>query len=315
MTGAYKVVMLEFYEREGIRQAEKISEMDAAVSQALGQLATATANVAPAMERLLSEQFDAALSSLIWRLEGIGALADQAGSRFMLLEQTFGDLQHVATTLFSDMRQAGADMEEHLRTSQTVQEKQLEIARAADDVSSVLSQVVVKAHVGMQELNETISEVKDSLRSVHHHDWAATLWVWFQDATLQFLRIHPGQPLFQALDGFLRVLRVLVALASSSLMSAVVLLTSVRNLFPKDRRQAEPQTSNSILPAASGTARARTKISGSTTEAYSSDLVSPALASAWLPSDSNSEQLPDSTNSRRRPRISRIPDRLCRSLR
>ena len=94
----------------------------------------------------------------------------------------------VSTALVSGARQASADMEKHFRISHMVQEKQLEVAQAADDVSSVLAQLVVKTQAGMQELNGTISEVKDSLRSVYHHDWVAMLWVWFQDATLHFLR-------------------------------------------------------------------------------------------------------------------------------
>ncbi|KAI0711124.1 hypothetical protein C8T65DRAFT_184749 [Cerioporus squamosus] len=108
----------------------------------------------------------------------------------MLFERAFGELQHVTTTLVADVRQAGADMETHLRHSHMIQEKQLEIVKAAEDVSSALSEMVVNAHVGMQELNGTISEVKDSLKGVYHQDWAATLRMWFQEAALQFLRSH-----------------------------------------------------------------------------------------------------------------------------
>ncbi|RDX54664.1 hypothetical protein OH76DRAFT_986290 [Lentinus brumalis] len=318
MTGAYNAATLEFHEREASRQAEKLSEIDAAISRALNQLTAATFNVAPTVERVLVQHLDTAFSSLTRQLDIIGAQADQAGSSLMLFERTFGEFQDMTTTLVADVRQAGADMEVHLRNSHTIQEKQLESVKAAEDVSSVLSALVVNAHVGMQELNGTISEVKHSLRGVYHQDWASTLRVWFQEAALQFLRIHPGQPLFQVLSAIVNVLRVLVALTSSSLMSAVVLLTSVRKLLPKDRRPAETQVSNSIFPAASGTTRARTRTTtpGSATEACSADLASPSLAAARLPSDSVSERLSDSTNLRRRPRLSRIPDRLCnRSLR
>ncbi len=96
----------------------------------------------------------------------------------------------MTTILVADVRQAGADMEVHVRNSHTIQEKQLESVKAAEDVSSVLSALVVNAHVGMQELNGTISEVKHSLRGVYHQDWASTLRVWFQEAALQFLRSH-----------------------------------------------------------------------------------------------------------------------------
>ena len=79
-------------------------------------------------------------------------------------------------------------MEVQLRHSHMAQEKQLEMVEAADNVSHALSELVVKARTGIEDLNVTVSEVKESLRDVYQHEWATTLWSWFQEPAIHFLR-------------------------------------------------------------------------------------------------------------------------------
>ena len=94
----------------------------------------------------------------------------------------------MVTLLVSDAQRAGVAMEVQLRHSHMAQEKQLEMVEAADNVSHALSELVVKARTGIEDLNVTVSEVKESLRDVYQHEWATTLWSWFQEAAIHFLR-------------------------------------------------------------------------------------------------------------------------------
>ena len=89
--------------------------------------------------------------------------------------------------LLMDTRQAGADVEAHLRTSHMVLEKQLAIAAISDDVASTISELVIKAQAGMQDLNMTVAEIKDNL-SKNTHGWTTAMWFWFQEAMLHVLQ-------------------------------------------------------------------------------------------------------------------------------
>lgn len=87
-----------------------------------------------------------------------------------------------------DAQRAGADLEVHLRNAHVAQEKQLEIVSAADTLSDALSELVVKAHSGILDLNGTITEAQASLRAAYHRDFTMSMWPWFRNAATQFLR-------------------------------------------------------------------------------------------------------------------------------
>lgn len=90
--------------------------------------------------------------------------------------------------LTANTRQAGADLEVRLGDSRVAHEKQLDIARISDNVSVTLSELVVKALVGMQDLNSTAAEIKDNLLKGPRSDRMATLWLWLQEAAVHILR-------------------------------------------------------------------------------------------------------------------------------
>ena len=77
-------------------------------------------------------------------------------------------------------------MEAHLRASHVALEKQLAIAAISDNVSFALSELVVKAHAGVQDLNGTVALMKDNLLKNLDNDWSTT-WFWFQEAMLHVL--------------------------------------------------------------------------------------------------------------------------------
>ena len=96
-------------------------------------------------------------------------------------------LQAIAL-LIMDARQASADVETHLQASHMVLEKQLAIASISDNVSSTLSELVIKTQAGMQDLNMTVAEIKDNLWMNTYNSWTTGTWIWFQEAMLHVLQ-------------------------------------------------------------------------------------------------------------------------------
>ncbi|KAI0746941.1 hypothetical protein C8Q80DRAFT_1178461 [Daedaleopsis nitida] len=214
-------VILDAYAAAANTHADTLSKIDANMSQLLDQLMFATASVAPTIENILAQRLDTAYASLAQQLQGMDTLAEQAGIRFAVLEKRFEELEHVAAFLVTDVRRAGADMEVYLRHSHMAQEKQLEVAAVVNNVSLALTDLVVMAHQGVHDLNETVAEVKDSLRDVYHREWTVTLWSWFQELVMHVFKIHPSSfdvPLVHTLGECIRTLRVVVAFVSSMLM-------------------------------------------------------------------------------------------------
>ncbi|KAI1798069.1 hypothetical protein LXA43DRAFT_7036 [Ganoderma leucocontextum] len=162
--------------------------MDVNISQALGRFSVDMDNMVTDLERVVAHHIGSALSQIESGLQDIALLVDGTSSKFIALEKAFGELHHATVLLFMDVRQAGADVEEHLRTSHMVLEKQLAIASVSDDVAFTLSELVIKAQAGMQDLNMTVAEIKDHLSKNTHDDWTTAMWFWFQEAMLHVLQ-------------------------------------------------------------------------------------------------------------------------------
>ena len=68
------------------------------------------------------------------------------------------------------------------------QEKQLELAKAAEDITTALDVLIDKAHLEVQSINETAIAVKRSLLNDGSAEWYSVTRSWFEAASLFFLK-------------------------------------------------------------------------------------------------------------------------------
>ncbi|TBU43459.1 hypothetical protein BD309DRAFT_960648 [Dichomitus squalens] len=209
-------------------------------------------------------------------------------------------------------------MEAHLRASHVALEKQMAIAAISDNVSYALSELVVSTHAGVQDLNGTIAEMKDNLLKNLGGDWTTTtMWLWFQEVMLQVLRVHPASfqhPVFHVAYHVLRICGMFVAFLSSRLMTGSVLLVSAWNLISKTSKPHGINSDQLLLSVLPEAPRVRTR---QPVEGQSLQLDGDFLHSDRMPGLSLGSGHGRPTNVmsvRRRPRLSRIPDRLCGTL-
>ncbi|PIL27641.1 hypothetical protein GSI_10793 [Ganoderma sinense ZZ0214-1] len=184
----FSAVILETEQRAVHAHTDTISRMDANISQALDGFSVAMDSLITDLQRTVVYHLGSAFSQIESGLQNIALLVEGSSSKFVALETAFGELHHATVLLVMDARQAGADVNAHLRTSHMVLEKQLAIAAISDDVASTMSELVIKAQAGMQDLNMTVAEIKDNLSKDAHDDWATAVWFWFQEAMLHVLQ-------------------------------------------------------------------------------------------------------------------------------
>ncbi|KAI0827084.1 hypothetical protein BC628DRAFT_197728 [Trametes gibbosa] len=164
--------------------------------------------------------------------------------------------------------------------------------------------------------------MRDSLRDISTSgDWNLVIWSWLEAASMYCVKsiwkvdvVYSDLPALRALFAFSRMLWWLLSVASSGMMSAFVLFASRRTVFARDDREHYAGDSSSLVLASHSS---RSSLSRSQAIASSSG-ADHAMSSVSEYSSSAATDIllpPAAVNSRhRRPRISRIPDRLCKTL-
>ncbi|KAH9897002.1 hypothetical protein C8Q73DRAFT_437795 [Cubamyces lactineus] len=179
------VAMQQHYLQEHALEKHR---MEARLGNIVADLAMATSTLGPMLEGLLSDSIEAVLTSVTPTLHRLNELAGQAALHFGDLERDVVLLQHDVGTLTGDIHTARVALEEGLRSSLIAQEKQLETARAAEDITTVLGDLIDMAHLEVQSINETAIAVKRSLLNDGSAGWSGVTWSWFEAASLFFLR-------------------------------------------------------------------------------------------------------------------------------
>ena len=63
-----------------------------------------------------------------------------------------------------------------------------ELMQTTDNISLTLAQIMLQARLGMAELNNTVSDMRDSFTKASGGIWTRTLWQWFQQSAIFILR-------------------------------------------------------------------------------------------------------------------------------
>ncbi|CDO73682.1 hypothetical protein BN946_scf185015.g10 [Trametes cinnabarina] len=276
------------------------------------KLSTAALSVAPAFEKLLSDSLETVYASLSLEMQHIHDSTYRASMQLRDLEGNVETLRHDMQALVGNVQQANHAVEGGLQITLMTHEKQLQVAHAADGIASALNSLVEKAQTEIQSINGTATIMKESLLRDISDDGRFLHWSWFHAALIycfKFIsRADPDDlelPAFRVVFAIARLVWSLLGVASSGLMSVLVLLASKKRLFPADRSSASPD-GRLHSDAHSG----RLRHLGLATGGSASDCSMPDISPYW-----NFElrsAAADHRQRRPRTRFSRIPDRLYR---
>ncbi|KAI0372101.1 hypothetical protein BV20DRAFT_143366 [Pilatotrama ljubarskyi] len=298
-------------------RAADLIEIESSIASTLDDLTMATSTIAPALETLLIQSLERAYASLNVKLQDMNGLSERVGSRFIHLEHDVELLQQGLHALIGNAEEAGYALATALQDTNVAHGKQLHLAQVTDEIAMALNRLVDTTQLEMQSINKTAAAMKESLLQGSAGDWYTSTWSWLAAASnycykyiwnedSSFLDI----PALRVLCLLFRVLWWILGLASSGLTSALVLLASRRTWLVRNLA-ADP--SNSLLaPFDVQSPGARYLGSVATIKSSGSDCAFPGPGA--LPADNNVDFTGAGIHHRRRPRISRIPDRLCKSV-
>ena len=87
-----------------------------------------------------------------------------------------------------DAQQASTELDIHLQNALVTQEKQDAVSRSMDGVSLAVTDLIVQARSGIEELNGTVSDMTASARTNARDSWMAVMWPWLSGIVTSFLR-------------------------------------------------------------------------------------------------------------------------------
>ncbi|KAI0674450.1 hypothetical protein C8Q78DRAFT_1014830 [Trametes maxima] len=304
--------------QEGLAQKHStdLIKIESNVVQALSDLQMATSAVAPAFRDLLTHSLQGVYTTLDLKLQSINALVDQVSTRVVDFGRDFEVLHRDTRLLIGDTKRAGDALAENLRDTFVAHQKQLEVVQKADDVALALDRLVVRAHVEMENINGTAAAMKKSILKDISSGWGFSIWSWLEATMIYCLKyiwqedpIFLDHPAFRATCLLFHVLWSLFGFLASGLVSALVLLTSRGTLLAGPPKTEQPDGDTYRTPLDTRAPRVRcldtVATKPSSPDCAVTDLLGAnhCLASTAAPA-----------YHRPRPRISRIPNRLCNSI-
>ncbi|KAH9856462.1 hypothetical protein C2E23DRAFT_807758 [Lenzites betulinus] len=230
------------YDAAEVRSHE-LTKIETRVENALQDLALATSTFAPVLHDMLSLSMEQVHSSMELKLRDVNELSARIEHRFLKFENDFVMLQYGIHLLIGDTQLAGAELGERLRDSLAAHEKQLEIAKVADDTALALSDLVDKARAEIQNLNSTAVAMRESLLDSTSAGWDLVTWSWLEAASMYLVKsiwkvdvVSSDLPVLRALFALSGVLRWLLSMAFSGLMVSPFLIFHVCVSFSGLRR-------------------------------------------------------------------------------
>ncbi|KAH9924372.1 hypothetical protein B0H21DRAFT_797293 [Amylocystis lapponica] len=289
------------YMRSEEQKLQTLFKIDSAIESVIERHAKSLDALLPPLENSLLSQLDSVFSLALNQHRGVLDAVDTTHAHLALIGSDFTAMHQTIAHLASTASEATAHLDAHISAADRAHARQLEASASADLLGDALANLADTVHMEMTRINGTAAAVRAGLLAGAHGPGEWATWAragagWL----LEFvLRVDPAcaewvfcLPVVRALGVCVRVVAWVVQASMSSVMSVVFFVLSTKRWFAGTREAA---CAPDGLRACSFSRR------------RDCEPTCPSVDLDVLPLVT-----PSGDTGRRRPRTSRIPDRLCK---
>ncbi|KAI0945380.1 hypothetical protein AcW1_001615 [Taiwanofungus camphoratus] len=221
-----------------------ISRTDTAIESLAERHAASLASLVPTMERYLRSELDMVLSLGREQFQGMLDIADATRTSLMLVGDDVEAMHQSVIYLIAAASQAAAQLNIDVQQAELAQRAQIEASDSVMKLVDTLSELTNKTHAEIESINSTAAAVKESLiRTAVGINLGLDWLTWGKWATTYLLkmslRLDPVHleylaqlPVFRMLVAVGRVICYILQTSFSSIMSAIILLISIKRWLP-----------------------------------------------------------------------------------